>query len=132
MKCYSFDKFELLMSKSAVDLFEYFNIEEIHGLSKSDCHKRIKEGGTYFDGLCNYNPNDSTKKPFIFINESSIKNNHEDVTLLMHEVFHLSLMLHEWDIQNKEEEIVTFTEKTTNEVLEKVFLKQRNENEKRI
>jgi hypothetical protein len=41
-------------------------------------------------------------------------------------------MLHEWDIQNKEEEIVTFAEKTTNEVLEKVFLKQRNENEKRI
>lgn len=124
MRCYTFDEFEFLISKSACDLFDYFNTENIHGLSKIDCQARIKEGGTYIDGLCNYNPNDITKKPFVFINESSLKGNHEDVTLLMHEFYHLSLMLHNWDIQNKEEEIVSFAEKTTNEVFEKIFFSQ--------
>lgn len=118
IKVYNFEKYELLIGKNAVDLFNYFGRSSFHGVNVEDCIKRIEEGGTYIDGFCNINPINSENKPFVFINQYAIKNNyinHEQVTLLMHELVHLSSILY-LCFEENEEEMITFAECETNKV----------------
>jgi Zn-dependent peptidase ImmA (M78 family) len=74
----------------------------------------MQDGGTYIDGLANYNPTDELGRPFVFINRAALNKDHRDVTLLMHEMVHLSLLIHNWNVGNCEEEIVTWAEEQCN------------------
>jgi hypothetical protein len=125
MQIIYYAQFVLLIGNNAVDLFDYYNVQEMHGVSKDKCISRIAEGGTYIDGFCNYDPRDSTLSktplPFIFINKSALKGDYRDITLINHEMAHMSLLIHDWDVTNKEEEIVTWAEENTNLIYSKHF-----------
>lgn len=103
-------KYNFLLGDNALSLFDYFGVDQMHGLTREGCKKRMAEGGTYIDGLSNYNPKNPKLKPFVFINKSSLHGDYRDITLLMHEMMHISLLLHEWDVENKEEDIITWAE----------------------
>jgi hypothetical protein len=113
-----FASFVLLIGNSATDLFDYYGVQEMHGVNRTACVSRIAEGGTYIDGFANYNPYDSTfielPTPFVFINRQALHGDHRDITLLNHELMHMSLLLHQWDVEHKEEDIITWAEIFTN------------------
>lgn len=127
MKGKKYPKFLLLLGNKSVDVFNYFNVEELHGLYKSQAEKYPEtRDDAYIAGFCNYIPKPNNKyqygdEVFIFINVSRLKNNMKDATLIMHETMHLSLMLHNWNIKDKEEQIITDAEKYANEILNYIF-----------
>lgn len=111
----------LIKSKSALYLFDYFKVDELHGLNKIDCIKRIKEGGTYIDGMCNEFPNDSSKY-YLFINENAFTNNLIiDFALIFHEATHYYFRKYWNELQEKEEELITETEKLAIEISKIIF-----------
>ena len=120
-------QFVLLIGNSAVDLFDYYGVQEMHGVSKAQCIERIAEGGTYIDGFANYNPKDTalTKEllPFVFINRQALHGDYRDVTLINHEMAHMSLLLHDWNVETDEEQIVTWAEVYTNLIYKQNFIK---------
>ena len=119
-------QFVLLIGNNAVDLFDYYGVQEMHGVSRDKCISRIAEGGSYIEGFANYDPRDTALTteplPFVFINKSALKGDYRDVTLINHEMTHMSLLLHNWDVDKKEEEIVTWAEEYTNLVYKQNFL----------
>lgn len=120
-------QFVLLIGNSAVDLFDYYGVQEMHGVSKTQCIERIAEGGTYIDGFANYNPKDTalTKEllPFVFINRQALHGDYRDVTLINHEMVHMSLLLHDWNVADHEEMIVRWAEEKTNLIYKQNFIK---------
>jgi hypothetical protein len=120
-------QFVLLIGNNAVDLFDYYGVQEMHGVSKAQCIERIAEGGTYIDGFANYNPKDTalTKEllPFVFINRQALHGDYRDVTLINHEMAHMSLLLHDWNVETDEEQIVTWAEVYTNLIYKQHFIK---------
>jgi hypothetical protein len=100
----------LLVGESAISLFDYFEVDELHGLNRIDCIKRIKEGGTYIDGMCNQLPTDS-KKYYLFINESAITNDLLiDFGLIFHESTHYYFRKYYDTLKENEEELITESE----------------------
>ena len=107
----------LLLSYNPCDVFTYFNVHEMHSLSIDECE--------HIEGLCNYIPKDRyelTDPYFVFINTSKHKNPIKVFGLIMHEMMHMSLKKHSWDV-NKEEDIITWAEEESYYVYE--LLKQR-------
>jgi hypothetical protein len=101
-------KYTLIIGKSQ-DIFSHYGVEEMHGLRKEDSYDTPSDA--YIAGLSNYSPHGESEKPFLFINETRIgKNPITDALLCMHETMHLSLLLFNWDVENKEEEIITWAE----------------------
>lgn len=125
MEIIYYAQFVLLIGNNAVDLFDYYGVQEMHGVNRTSCINRIAEGGTYIDGFCNYDPRDTTLSktplPFVFINRSALKGDYRDITLINHEMAHMSLLLHNWDVDKYEEEIVTWAEEQTNLVYTQKF-----------
>jgi len=125
MEVIYYAQFVLLIGNNAVDLFDYYNVQEMHGVNRQSCIARIAEGGTYIEGFANYDPRDTTLStdplPFVFINKAAIKGDYRDVTLINHEMTHMSLLLHNWDVDKKEEEIVTWAEEYTNLIYKQNF-----------
>ena len=120
-----YSQFILLIGNNAVDLFDYYGVDQMHSISRTECIARIAEGGTYIEGFANYDPRDSTLStdlpPFIFINKSALKGDYRDVTLVNHEMMHMSLLLNDWDIAKKEEKIISWAEVWTNYVYQQNF-----------
>jgi hypothetical protein len=108
----------LLLSKNPCELFTYFKVDELHGLSFAECeaHKNTKSD-SYIAGMSNVIPN--TDKRFVFINLSRCVNDIETMGLVMHEMMHQSLWLYNYDI-NKEEEIITWAENESFEVIKTI------------
>lgn len=101
------EQYTFIVGKSQ-DIFTHYEVEEMHGLRKEDSYDTPSDA--YIAGLSNYNPHGEHEKPFLFINEVRLGNGHIDALLLMHETMHMSLLLHNWDVQSKEEEIITWAE----------------------
>jgi hypothetical protein len=104
----------LILSGNPIDLFNHFNVYEIHGLSIDDCQ--------HIEGLCNYIPKDRyelTDPYFVYINTSIHKDPIKVFGLIIHEMFHMSLKKHYWDI-NKEEDIITWAEEESYYVYEQL------------
>lgn len=100
--------YTLIIGKSQ-DVFTHYGVEEMHGLRKEDTYDTPSDA--FMAGLSNYNPHGEGEKPFLFLNEMRLGNGgHMDTLLIMHETMHMSLLLHNWDIENKEEEIITWAE----------------------
>ena len=112
----------LLVGYSAISLFDYFNVNELHGLNRIDCIKRIKEGGTYIDGMCNQLPTNS-KKYYLFINESAITNDLLiDFGLIFHESTHYYFRKYYDSLKENEEQLITESEQLAIEI-SKICLK---------
>jgi hypothetical protein len=120
--------FVFLIGESSVDIFDYYGVNTMHGLSR---RAAIKYGDTkedaYFAGFCNFHPKDLDltmpphMKPFVFLNAKRLQNSFVDVTLLMHECTHLAFKLNNYDIE-REEEIITLAEELTNDLYFEHFI----------
>jgi hypothetical protein len=44
----------------------------------------------------------------------------EKATAIMHETVHMSILLNNWNIKDKEEEVITFAEEEANKIIEKL------------
>lgn len=126
--------FMLLVSDDPRDLFRYYNKTEIHGLNVHDCEKRIASGGSFIDGLVNYNPNDVKCdldfNPFMFLNLKTMNEQPiwKTATLIFHESCHMMIMMENHsDVDRSnlndgelEELIITGAETIANVIMEKM------------
>ena len=120
IKTKQYEDFLLVIGKSS-DIFDYFGVEELHGLKRSECYDT--PDSAYIAGLCNQFPDDSTKQ-FLFINEVRIGRSYKDVLLIMHESMHLSLEINGTDLGDGdlEEKTITYAERIALEICE--YLKE--------
>jgi hypothetical protein len=112
MKAIPRDSYLLLISHNPCDIFDYFNVDEMHGLNKVDCERHINNTEqSYIAGWCNLIP--GSDRYFIFINLSRCNTDVETFGHLMHELMHRSFDLHE-----DEETIITWAEMEAHRVYE--------------
>jgi hypothetical protein len=115
IKTKQYKDYLLVIGKSS-DIFDYFKVEELHGLKRSECYDTPDDA--YIAGLCNQFPDDPSKQ-FLFINEIRIGRSYKDVLLIMHEAMHLSLEVHGYNLQGDTEEVaITYGENVATEICE--------------
>ena len=120
IKTREYPDYLLIIGKSS-DVFDYFGVDEVHGLKKSECYDSPSDA--YIAGLCNQFPSDETRQ-FLFINEIRIGRSYKDVLLIMHESMHLSLEINGTDLGDGdlEEKTITYAENVALEICE--YLKE--------
>lgn len=100
----------LLVGENALSLFDYYGVDELHGLNKKDCIKRMNEGGTYFDGFQNLIPYEKNQY-YLFINNSSLTDNEVDnFGLIFHESTHYQFEKYYDSLKENEEQLITDAE----------------------
>lgn len=111
----------LLLSYNPCDVFDYFNVDEMHGLSYKDCeaHANTKDSA-YIAGWSNFVPKASGEyldndDRFVFINLSRCTDLLKTTGLIMHELMHHSFWRHSYNM-DREEDIITWAEEETYEV----------------
>jgi hypothetical protein len=125
MKIVKFDKFQLLLGDSSRSLFDYFQVEELHGLSLTEClnyPEPLKPGteGVYIWGMANLSPIPDDL-PYVFLNMHRMHGDYRDITTIMHETVHMGLLLYNYDL-DKEEEIVSWAEHWANIIYSEHFI----------
>jgi hypothetical protein len=132
MKKFDMGKYILLIGNDATEVFDYYKVEEMHGLNRADAQAEEVDktvgNGVYIYGLTNYDPADKKLtakdpyKPFLFLNMGTFKkyNVTEKATAIMHETMHMSILLNNWKITDKEEEVITYAEDEANKIIEKL------------
>ena len=122
----------LLAGNNATEIFDYYKVDEMHGLNRKDAQAeevdKTKGNGVYIYGWTNYDPADKKLtakdpyKPFLFLNLGTFKKYGltEKATAVMHETMHMSILLNNWKIVDKEEEVITFAEEEANKIIEKL------------
>jgi hypothetical protein len=132
MKKFDMGKYVLLAGKNAVEIFDYYDVDEMHGLNKKDAQAEEVDktvgNGVYIYGWTNYDPADkkltakAPTKPFLFINLGAFTKYSptEKATAVMHETMHMSILLNNWKITDKEEEVITFAEDEANKIIAKL------------
>lgn len=132
VKHYDMGKYLLIVGKDATDIFKYYNVKEMHGLNLKDAQAeevdKTKGNGVYIYGLTNYDPADkkltakAPYKPFVFLNMGTFKkySPSEQATAVMHETMHMSILLSNWNIKDKEEESIGKAEEEANKIIEKL------------
>jgi hypothetical protein len=127
MKKIDMDKFVVLIGKDATEIFDYYKVDKMHGLNRKDAQAeevdKSKGNGVYIYGWTNYDPRDkkltakAPYKPFLFLNKKHFQGNFKDITLVNHEAMHMSILLNDWNITDKEEEAVSLAEDITNKIV---------------
>jgi len=98
------EHYDLLLNTDPCSIFDYYNVEEMHGLNKKDCMLHLNNNKeSYIAGWCNLIP--GSDRYFIFINLSRCNTDVETFGHLIHELMHRSFDLHE-----DEETIITWAE----------------------
>ena len=132
MKKIDMGDYILLAGNDATEIFDYYNVEEMHGLNRADA--KLEEvdkktgNGVYIYGWTNYDPADkkltakAPYKPFLFINLGTFKKYSltEKATAVMHETIHMSILLNNWKITDKEEEVISYAEEQANKIIKKL------------
>ena len=125
-------KYLLLIGNDATEIFDYYKVPEMHGLNRADAQAeevdKTTGNGVYIYGFTNYDPADkkltakAPHKPFLFLNMGTFKRYSptEKATAIMHETMHMSLLLNDWNIKDKEEEVISFAEDEANKIIEKL------------
>jgi len=105
----------LLLSYEPCDIFDYFNVNQMHGLSRSECilHANTPDS-SYIAGWANFVPKESDDytnedSRFVFINLTRCKDDISTMGLIMHEMMHHSFFIHDYNMDS-EEEIITWAE----------------------
>ena len=112
----------LLLSYNPCDIFSYYNVSGMHGLTQAECETHSNStDSAYIAGWSNYVPKESGEyqdrdKRYIFINLSRCTDDIHTTGLVMHEMMHHSMWLHEYNLE-KEEEIITWAETEAYEVV---------------
>ena len=111
----------LLLSYNPCDVFDYFGVESMHGLSKTECmaHANTPDSA-YIAGWCNFVPKESDDYGkddvrYVFINLARCNDDVSTMGLIMHELMHQSFFLHDYNMDS-EEEIITWAEEESYEV----------------
>lgn len=132
MKKIDMSKYVLLIGNNATEIFDYYNVAEMHGLNRKDAQAeevdKTKGNGVYIYGWTNYDPEDKKLtakdpyKPFLFLNMGAFKGYSitEKATAIMHETMHMAILLNNWKITDKEEEVISFAEEQANKIIEKL------------
>lgn len=132
MKKYDMGKYILLVGNNATEVFDYYDVEEMHGLNRKDAQAEEVDktvgNGVYIYGLTNYDPADKKLtakdpyKPFLFLNMGTFKKYSltEKATAVMHETIHMAILLNNWNIKDKEEEVISYAEEQANKIIEKL------------
>lgn len=121
MKIIHRPSYTFLLGDDSVELFDYFNVEELHGLTRevAELYGDTNDDA-YIAGMSNFHPYDraltKSPKPYTFINRKRLKNDFRDVTLLMHELMHQAILQYGWDL-SREEEIISWAEAEANYLL---------------
>ena len=122
----------LLAGNDATEIFDYYSVDEMHGLNRKDAQAeevdKTKGNGVYIYGWTNYDPADkkltakAPYKPFLFINLGTFKKYSitEKATAVMHETIHMSILLNNWKITDKEEEVISYAEEQANKIIKKL------------
>ena len=133
MKKIDMGKYILLVGNDSTEIFDYYKVPEMHGLNRADAQAEEVDktvgNGVYIYGLTNYDPADKKLtakdpyKPFLFLNMGTFKkyNVTEKATAVMHETMHMSILLNNWNIKDKEEEVITFAEDEANKIIAKLM-----------
>ena len=142
MKKFDMGKYILLIGNDATEIFDYYKVPEMHGLNRADAQAeevdKTKGNGVYIYGLTNYDPADkkltakAPHKPFLFLNMGTFKkySTTEKATAVMHETVHMSILLNNWNIKDKEEEVITFAEDEANKIIAKLDLDRKEQPKK--
>jgi hypothetical protein len=142
MKKIDMGKYIVLFGDNATEIFDYYKVDEMHGLSRKDAQAEEVDktvgNGVYIYGLTNYDPADKKLtakepyKPFIFINLGTFKRYSltEKATAIMHETMHMAILLNNWKIVDKEEEVISFAEEQANKIIEKLGLDRKEQPKK--
>jgi hypothetical protein len=132
VKHYDMGKYLLIVGKDATDIFKYYNVKQMHGLNIKDAQAeevdKTKGNGVYIYGLTNYDPADkkltakAPYKPFVFLNMGTFRkySPSEQATAVMHETMHMSILLSNWNIKDKEEEAIGKAEEEANKIIAKL------------
>ncbi len=135
-------KYVLLVGDNATEIFDYYKVDEMHGLNRSDAQAeeidKTKGNGVYIYGWTNYDPADkkltakAPYKPFLFLNLSTFKKYSptEKATAVMHETVHMGILLNNWNIKDKEEEVISFAEEEANKIIDKLGFDKKEEPKK--
>lgn len=142
MKKIDMGKYIVLFGDNATEVFDYYKVDEMHGLNRKDAQAEEVDktvgNGVYIYGLTNYDPADKKLtakepyKPFIFINLGTFKRYSltEKATAIMHETMHMAILLNNWKIVDKEEEVISFAEEQANKIIEKLGLDRKEQPKK--
>ncbi len=132
MKKFDMGKYVLLVGNDATEIFDHYKVAEMHGLNRKDAQAeevdKTTGNGVYIYGWTNYDPADTKltakapNKPFLFLNMGTFKkySTTEKATAVMHETMHMSILLNNWKIMDKEEEAIQFAEDEANKIIEKL------------
>ena len=132
----------LLVGDNATEIFDYYKVDEMHGLNLKDAQAeeidKTKGNGVYIYGWTNYDPADkkltgkAPYKPFLFLNLSTFKKYSptEKATAVMHETVHMGILLNNWNIKDKEEEVISFAEEEANKIIDKLGFDKKEEPKK--
>jgi len=132
MRKFDMGKYILFAGDNATEIFDYYKVDEMHGLNRKDAQAeeidKTVGNGVYLYGLTNYDPADKKLiakdpyKPFLFINLGTFNryNITEKATGVMHETMHMAILLNNWNITDKEEEVITFAEDEANKIIKKL------------
>ena len=116
------DSYQLLLSYNPCEIFDYFGFDEFHGLNKNDCELHLNnKDQAYIAGWCNFIPKESGEYSnndprYVFININRCNEDLWTICNLFHELMHQSFCLHDYDVDNKEEEIISWADNETMEV----------------
>lgn len=133
VKVYDMGKYELIVGNNATEIFRHYGVNEMHGLNLADAIAeeidKTKGNGVYIEGLANYHPKDkeltgkAPYKPFVFINKTPFKryNAVEKAFNVMHEAIHIALLLYNWNVDRKEEDIVAMATEQAKKIYDKIY-----------
>ena len=122
----------LLIGNNATEIFDYYDVKEMHGLNRKDAQAeevdKTTGNGVYIYGWTNYDPEDKKltakdpHKPFLFLNMGTFKRYSltEKATAVMHETMHMAILLNNWKITDKEEEVIGYAEEQANKIIDKL------------
>lgn len=134
IKEYDMGKYVLLLAYNATEVFKHYGVKQMHGLNMADAQAeeidKTKGNGVYFYGWTNYDPDDkkltakAPYKPFVCLNMPAInkKSKIEKALIVMHETMHMGILLNNWKIVDKEEDVISFAEDEAKKICKKIGL----------